>query len=241
MGLGTYSARSTYLSIADGAVVRRYKSADEDLEAKPRTTKTGEIVYERKYPDITGFITDIQIGSSTFAGKTVEKAQWKVTIVDGDESFVVTMPYSSAYAKRLINSLASVTDFSKRLRLFPWKMENKEKPGKYWHGVTVYLPPFTKESKVLPAYSKDDIPPMREVRLKGETQWDDEEQMAFFENVVQTIILKRIEESRSTTAVNRIAQTNTGLRDEAGDAQEPPYADNDEGPESTGDFQNLPF
>ena len=238
MGLNEYAPRATYLSVSDGAVVRRYKSADEDPKAQARTTKSGRVVYERHYRSVDGYVTGIQIGSSTFEGKTIEKAQWKITISDQGKSFILTMPYSSAYAKRFFNALANLDDFGQPLRILPWRMENPERAGKYWLGITVYTRPFDAKPKVPLRFTKDDIPPMREVRLKGQTQWDDEEQMAFWENVVETIIAPKIAEAAGVAGFDAISHANGANDDddeEIGDAYVPASDNNDR------DLDALPF
>jgi len=210
MALGEYGPRAAYFAVADGAIIRRFKDETGDPEAKPVTRKDGSIVYERQFKYIEGFVTKIEIASSTFNGVTTEKAQWKIHVKDGDENYVVTMHYNSAYAKRFINCAASVTDWSKRIRISPWKMDKTDDkgmimPGKFWLGVTLYAAPYGKDNKYAPKYSKDDIPPMVKVRFKGEDRWDDEAQMLFWEKVVTDEIIPKIQAVSALTTFSASA------------------------------------
>lgn len=199
MALGEHGPRATYFTVADGAIIRRFKDQSDDPQARPVTRKDGTISYQREYKFIEGYVTRIEIGSATVNGKHIEKAQWKVHIEDGPDHYILTMHYNSAYAKRFINCAASVSNWGARIRISPWKMQKTdEKTGtliadKFWLGVTLYHPPFMKDSKYAPKYTRDEYPEMEKVRLKGVDQWDDEKQMLFWEQVVTEEISPKIE------------------------------------------------
>lgn len=222
-GFVEYSPKATYISLADGQVVRSFRTQEEDPQAVPRTTKTNNVVYERRYRAFDGIVTGLVIGSSDFGGKYIEKAQWKMTLnVDG-ETFVMTMPYNSSYAKRLINSLASISDFSKPLRISPWKVESKEKAGKFYQGVTLYTAPYGPDDKVELKYPREAVPEMVKKRVKGEDVWDDEDQMLFFERVVSEEILPRLAASRSDVAYDAIPSAIPAGADRVTDDGELPF------------------
>jgi hypothetical protein len=232
MGLNESGPRATYLSVADGSLVMRLKSADDDPKAEARTLKNGNVVYERKFRSFDGYITNLQIADSKFNGEYIEKSQWKLTVVDDNKTYILTMPYSSAYAKRLINSLAAIDDLSQPIRILPWKMENPEKADKYWLGVTLYTAPFQGDTcKVKPKYDKEQIPPMVETKFKGKVAWDDEEQMQFWEKVVTKEVMPKLKQARTDLQAASLSHHD----DDEGDAYEPVGAD-----EPQGDHE-LPF
>jgi hypothetical protein len=214
MGLNESKPRAKYLGVSEGKITRRLQEGEHDPKAKERTIEqTGNVVRELIYDNVEGYLRNIEIGSSTFQGKTVEKAQWKFHIHDDGEDFMLTMPYSSSYAKSVLNALANVKDFDQILRLRPWKMANPDKADKYWLGITVYVAPYTKDDKVPKKYctakAKADgngegmiaeLPEMVKARIKQQDVWDDEEQMLFFERVVQDEILPRIQEAAGASS-----------------------------------------
>lgn len=238
MALGEYGPRAAYFAVADGAVIRRFKDQNDDPQARPVTRRDGTIVFHREYKFIEGFITRIEIASSTVNGKHIEKAQWKIHIEDGQDNYVLTMHYNSAYAKRFINCAASVTDWTKRLRIAPWKMQKTDRDtgvlvaDKFWLGVTLYHPPFAKESKYAPKYANDQYPPMVKVRVKGEDVWDDEEQMLFWEKVVNEEIAPALEQAvahRRMTLGGAYSQVEPSVSDEHDTVEEQALAvDSDE-------------
>lgn len=227
MGLNEPAARATYLSLQDGKLALRLKSMDDHPSAVKREHKYGT-VYERYFDSIDGNIVDIQIRSGTYNGETIEKDKWYVTIMDGSDRFVITIPYSSGYSKSFLNALCGVEDLSQRLRIRPWMMEDEKEKGKFWRGITIYSAPYAKENKVPKTFEKDDIPAAEQKRVKGKDIWDDEVQMLWWEDKVANIIMPRIEAARSVNAFNAIGASD----DDHGQAE--PAGSSDE-------FDDVPF
>lgn len=200
------STRATYINVANGKFVRRLKTADEHPDATTRTTAKGNVIHELDMKSPVGFITGLEFRDNEFNG--IINRQLMVTLDVNSEKYIITMPSNSSYAKRLINSAASITDFGVTVRLYAWQMENPEKAGKYWQGISLYTPPHDKDSKVLPKYSKEEIPDMKKVRVKGNDVWDDEDQMKFYENVVTTEIMPRIQAARGAQSFAAIGIEN---------------------------------
>lgn len=221
MGFEERGDRVPYLQIVDGMIVRQHKTQAEDLTAVPFTKKDGGVVYRRPFTSITMLVTGIAIGSSTFNGVKEEKGQWKVSLVDQDDGqvYILTMPYSSSYSKSFLNAAASIEDFSKPIRIMPWKMAREDAPDKYNLGVSLRVFPYGDQNKVPGKYSwKEDVPKMKSVVFKGKEQWDDTEQMEFFEKVWSEEIMPKIDAASSDVRFNQIAAANQ-LAD-AGDADE---------------------
>lgn len=200
MGLNEPAAKATYLSIQDGKLALRLKSIDDHPQAVKRDLKNGNTVYERYFDSIDGNIVDIQIRDATYNGEHIPKDKWYVTVMDGSDRFVITIPYSSGYSKSFLNALCNVSDLSQRLRIRPWMMEDDKEKGKFWRGITIYTAPYAKENKVPKTFEKEAIPAAEQKRVKGKDIWDDEEQMIWWEDKVQNVIMPRIEAARSDIA-----------------------------------------
>jgi hypothetical protein len=78
-------ASTVFLSVADGNLVRQHKQATKDTVE--RITKTGKLVHEEKFKDLTGIITKIETKENDY-GK-----QWAITFSDGEDKYVVNISY----------------------------------------------------------------------------------------------------------------------------------------------------
>ena len=174
IGLQKNSGGATYLSIADGKIVRNHKEAKQGVTVS-RTTKTGKTVHEEKFDSITGRIVGLKTHENDF-GK-----QWHLTFTDGEDSYIVTMPYSSRYSTSFLKALPNI-DLSKDVKLMPWSMTDKQDASKKVTGITMWQD----GNKVAPAFTKDEpngLPQMKQVKVKGQMTWDDSDMMEFLETV----------------------------------------------------------
>jgi hypothetical protein len=180
MALQTNAAAGIYLSIADGKIVRTYKEAQPGTT--PRVTKTGKTVHEQRFDTITGFIVGLSVRENDY-GK-----QWQLTMQDGDEKYIVSMPYSSRYSTSFLKSLPNI-DLSKIVKLMPWSMTDKNDASKKVNGITMWQDGV----KIMPAFTKDNpngLPPMVQVKVKGTIVWDDTDMMSFLEEKAMAIFSK---------------------------------------------------
>ena len=171
MALSKPSSNAIYLSVADGNLVRSYKEANANTTQ--RVTKTGKLVHEEKFKDLTAKLTNIATKENDF-GK-----QWVLRFEDGDETYFVNISYSSRYASSFLKALPNV-DLSQPIRFMPWSMTDKNDPAKKVTGVTLYQ----NGNKVLPAFTKEEpngLPEMKQIKVKGKVTWDDSEMMEFLE------------------------------------------------------------
>lgn len=172
MGLQKNSGGATYLSIADGKIVRNHKEAKSGVTVS-RVTKTGKTVHEEKFDSITGRIVGLKTHENDF-GK-----QWHITFTDGEESYIITMPYSSRYSTSFLKALPNV-DLTKDVKLMPWSMDDKNDASKKVTGITMWQD----GEKILPAFTKENpngLPQMVQVKVKGQMTWDDSDMMEFLE------------------------------------------------------------
>ena len=176
MGLQKNSGGATYLSIADGKIVRSHKEAKQGVTIS-RVTKSGKTVHEEKFDSITGRIVGLKPHENDF-GK-----QWHLSFTDGEESYIVTMPYSSRYSTSFLKALPNI-DLSKDVKLMPWSMTDKNDASKKVTGITMWQNDGNGFVKIAPAFTKEQpngLPQMVQVKVKGVMTWDDSDMMEFLE------------------------------------------------------------
>jgi hypothetical protein len=176
MALTKSSGSNTiYLSVADGNLVRSYKEANANTVQ--RVTKTGKLVHEEKFKDLTAKLLGLETKQNDF-GK-----QWALKFKDGEDYYVVNMPYSSRYAASFLKALPNV-DLTKDVKFMPWSMVDRNDSTKKVTGVTLYQNDGNGMVKILPAYTKENpngLPQMKQIKVKGVPTWDDSEQNEFLE------------------------------------------------------------
>lgn len=174
------NAGTIFLSVANGKLVQQHKQATENTVE--RVNKVGKTVYEESYKDLTGIITKIETKENNF-GK-----QWQIVFTDGEERYMVQMPYSGRYSSSFLKALPNVQP-GVPVRFMPWEMQDKNDPNKKVTGVTLYQDQDGNgQTKILPAYTKEDpngLPEMKQVKVKGKMTWDDSEMMSFLEEAAK--------------------------------------------------------
>lgn len=170
-------ANTTYLSVADGNLVRQHKQANE--RTAERLTKTGKLVFEERFKDLTAKLDGITTRENDY-GK-----QWQLRFQDGGDYYVISLPYSSRYASSFLKALPNI-DLSKEVRFMPWAMKDKNDPTKTVTGITLYQD----GEKIAPYYTKEDpkgLPQMVKIKVKGKEQWDDSDMMSYLENMALSL------------------------------------------------------
>lgn len=169
-------AGTIYLSVSNGKLVRQFKQATKD--SAERVNKTGKTVHEEFYKDLTGIITKIETKENDY-GK-----QWQIVFQDGEERYMVQMPYSGRYSSSFLKALPNVTP-GQVVRFMPWEMQDKSDANKKVTGITMYQDQDGNGmTKIPPAYTKEDpngLPEMTKAKVKGKTVWDDTDMMEFLE------------------------------------------------------------
>lgn len=174
MGLNkSENAGMIYLGVANGKLVQEVKEKQSD--SVERVNKVGRTVHEVFYKDLTGVITKITTKENDY-GK-----QWQIVFEDGDDKYMVQMPYSGRYSSSFLKALPNVAQ-GVPVRFMPWEMTDKNNASKKVTGVTLYQ----NEAKVPSAYTKEDpngLPEMKKVKVKGKDTWDDSDMMSFLEEM----------------------------------------------------------
>ena len=171
---------SIYLSVSDGSLVRTHKEANQ--HTTQRITKTGKLVHEEKFRDLTAQLLGLETKENDY-GK-----QWVLKFKDGEDYYVVNMPYSSRYASSFLKALPNI-DLTKEVRFMPWSMQDKNDVSKKITGVSLYQ----LGEKVAPAYTKESpngLPQMQILKVKGKETWDDSAMMEFLEEKAKDCFAK---------------------------------------------------
>jgi hypothetical protein len=188
-GLISQNQSGIYVNVSNGKIVRYVKEAT--AASKSRVNKNGVTVNEEIYDAVSGYLKDIKTRDREGFGK-----EWQIFLQNGENTFIVSMNYSSAYASSFFKALP-LADLTQKLTLTPWQKEDKEgkkkssiyiKDGKHFdeHGKEISVPWL---------YTKDNpngLPQLKQVKVKGVVTWDDSDQMEFFENYVQEKVLPKL-------------------------------------------------
>jgi hypothetical protein len=110
---------------------------------------------------------------------------WEVTVTDGEETFILSWNYSSRYTNHFFRALPNI-DIAQEVKINPWSMRDKNDPSKTAIGLSMYQG----GNKVEFYYTKDeprDMPDLVQTKVKGKVQWDDSDQLEFFEVMAKKI------------------------------------------------------
>jgi hypothetical protein len=156
------------------------------LGVKPDITylniKEGKIQHnENAYNFVEGYLKNIEVKDREFRGETVK--YWYVNLQDEKNNlYSLALAYRSGVAKSLFNSLASAEEFTKLLRIEPYKQDLFTK-------VSVYLGGERLSWKVAP------LPPLEDVKVGDKIVKDDSKRMSVIVNLVNEINSKLFKET----------------------------------------------
>lgn len=175
MALNEFKPTKIYLGVSDGHLVRSFK--EPNANTKERITKTGRMVYEQHFKDVTATITSI------FRREHDYGEDLCIELKDGEEAYMVQFSYRSRYSTGFLKAFMSLAP-GVPVRIAPWAMVDKNDPAKKITGITLYESDehghFNK--KVLPFYTKEEprgLPQMEKISFKGKETWDDTKMMDF--------------------------------------------------------------
>lgn len=190
MALGDNTGGAIYLSIKQGRLVYKDK-------------KTGE---KKDVGFVSGFITGVRFDEKEWEGQKWEECA--LSMVDGDDKYVVQMKTDSGYFRAFCNALKS-GDPTKKVKLSPTFSEEGSKKSS---GMFVNQG----SDKALPWYSTKndpkDVPALKAVTFKGKTVYDGSEQIEYWKKWLNSISWTNEFEASSLsqpTFTNTPAQTNT--------------------------------
>jgi hypothetical protein len=185
-------SQKTYLSISDGKIAQRVQEGAEG--AIKKTNKEGTKVYfEKHYPAVSGFIRGVQKRATDFG----ERLQ--IDIEDSGTLYALEMPWSSRYSSGFFSCIPNI-DVNKKIRFSPY-MKVLVENGKDIKKTMLYLSYADEKgadgkSVNIPwAFTKEQpngLPEMKKVLFKGKEEWDDTERQAFFEKIMNEMLVPKI-------------------------------------------------
>jgi hypothetical protein len=225
MGLGN-SSHAIYLSIVDGKISRRYKTAMEGITTS-RTTNRGKLVHEQYFDHISGFIVGLEKKTHPEFGEFIN-----INIIDGDERFQLQTNIDGGYGRAFLKLLPNI-DFSKRTTIIPsMKMEEEKKKVTMFvnqQGVSGALKHF------FTFENKKGMPDGVKTRYKGKDVYDYTDQINFLWGFYETNIKNKLKGLDSSFPSDKAIAA-------AGAGKATDKADNSAGSVSDAQYEDdLPF
>lgn len=154
-----------YLSVYNGKFAKRIKEPTADSHT--RETKSGKTVHEVYYDYVSGVITQIEKRDSDYGFNL------HILLVDADEKNDVTIKFYDSATRTILNKLPNV-DLSKPVKL----MVGKNDEGRTWYSIKQAGRGF--ERDIVPnAYTREDIPDAKKLKVQGKEVWNFDEQADF--------------------------------------------------------------
>jgi hypothetical protein len=179
MGLDNREA-GNFITILNGRFCQRVPEGTKDSVV--RTNKLGKIVSEKFYDSFTGHLVNIKTQDGSY-GKS-----WIFSFKDKEDLYHLQLSYSNSFATALLRMLPNV-DLTKEMKVQP---AVKEIDGKNKSSLFISQDGITLKH----AYTKDNpngLPPMTQVKVKGEMVWDDTDRMTFLYDMVMKDIVPKLE------------------------------------------------
>ena len=114
MGLNEGTS-ATYIGISDGKISLRVKEGTPGA-VMVTSKESGKVSWIKYYRSISGYLTQIENRPDRFNERMYN---WLLTIVDGEDTYILQIRESSGYARSLMKSLPNV-DFSKKITFSPY-------------------------------------------------------------------------------------------------------------------------
>ena len=184
---------ATYFTISDGKCRIRLK---EPLEGcTTRVTKDGNTVHEYVHDQFVGKLQSASVVDTDF-GK-----QWKLVFADASGNYVLSLKYTSGYAKTLVMALCNAKfDPRMPITIKPYSFAPKDNPNKTIIGCTVTQfdqkleRPYCSPRDPEPA-GRQLLPDLEVMQVRGETIYDDTKQLEFIKAEFDTRVLARLNNS----------------------------------------------
>lgn len=171
------NSAAIYLTISDGKLCRRFSAPT--ATSKERVNKLGKLVHEEHYDRWKGKIISVKTRESEY-GK-----DWVIEIKDGEETALLSFKYSSGYAASFLKALPNV-NLDQEVIISPLL---KEEDGKKKSVIFLHQnggPVKWYYTKATP----NGLPGLKQIKVKGQTTWDDSDMMEFLEKMVTEIFDK---------------------------------------------------
>jgi len=174
-----------YITIYSGKFCQRVPEGTEG--AITRVNKIGNTVHEKFYDSFTGKLESIKTRDGEY-GKT-----WNFGFRDREDLYTLQLSYSNSFSTAFLKILPNI-DLTQEMKVSPLV---KEVDGKKRSSL------FVNQNGVAlkHAYTRDipnGMPEMEQITVKGDLVWDDTKRMVFLQDMVDTRIIPKLEEMKST-------------------------------------------
>jgi hypothetical protein len=185
-----------YLNFMSGQFVQRVNEGTTDAEPREleKGPNKGKIVHELKFDTYEGQILGMETEASEY-GQRLHIFMDISTPQQADTTAKISLPLSSSAAKGLLSRLP-IINLSEDVVLKGYNIENKE-TGRFGS----YLVPYQNGEKLAPQFTREvpnGLPAMKKVKIKGVEQWDDSDQLEFFENLIKNTKFEKASENEAT-------------------------------------------
>jgi hypothetical protein len=198
---------ATYFTISDGKCRIRLKEPAEGCIT--RVTKDGNTVHEFVHDQFVGHLQSASVVDTDF-GK-----QWKLVFADAKSTYVLSLKYTSGYAKTLVMALCSEKfDVRMPLTVKPYSFSPKDNPKKTIIGTTVFQfdqkleRPYCSPRDPEPA-GRTLLPDLEVLQVRGETVYDDTKQMEFIVSEFQSKVGTRLTSAQQVTVPTTTASVDS--------------------------------
>jgi hypothetical protein len=181
---------ATYFTISDGKCRIRLKEPAEGCVT--RVTKDGNTVHEYVHDQFVGTLTAASVVDTEY-GK-----QWRFVLTDANASYVLSLKYTSGYAKTLVMALCSHRyDLKLPITIKPYSFSPKDNPKKTIIGTTVMQfdqkleRPYCSPRDPEPA-GRTVLPDLEVMVVRGESIYDDTKQMEFIATEFQQKVVSHL-------------------------------------------------
>lgn len=179
----------TWAKIANGKVVLTSRNEAEGYIS--RTNKIGNTVYEKFYESFSGKLTNVKSQDGEYG------AQWFFEFDDNGKTVLITSGFDNRYARTLLNRLLNETiDFNEPITIKPYAFITDDE--KKMSGCNI----IQNGKKIDPRFTYDQLPKPAELMIKKVMTYVYDEQMSFFEALIQKELLPKLGNSSSPIITN---------------------------------------
>ena len=163
MSLETNTGKATFVNIKEGKLYTKEKEKEPIF-----------------FDAISGTITGVGFKKDEYQGKPYEKME--LTIMDGEEKYILSMRVDSGYFRGFCNSLKTGKP-TERIRIAPSSKNVNDRPQ-----TTCFVSQNNQPLKhAFTLAHPGELPQMEKVQFKGQEFWDGSKQIEFWKNWLSSI------------------------------------------------------
>ena len=194
MGLDKLDKNFTYVSVYKSNFAVRWKIEPADYDIK-RENKLGVVVYEKYYPQLSGYLVNIGLQAPPDDHKEYGHT-WMFTVVDGDDTFRLQISAKNFTASPIMNRLKNI-DYSQKVqfKIFPDREDSANSVITIMQG-----------EKVAPWITKEEphgLPKAEFIELDEGGVWKTGAQLKYYVEMVKDEILPQIFEQNPAALIEQ--------------------------------------